>query len=301
MNSDKNWILPHKNVKILTKKRALGVSSMEIKKPKIVIAGTSKSGTTALYFKIKNSMPRFARGTFEIRRYEPRFFDNIFGVVAKIFCHYKKEDLDTYKDFDKKILLVRDPRDIAISTLLYGGGFEWIYNKDKERILEWINLIMEKEKNPSSVSVKNLGEYLLNNEGVNPFFKHFERMIKETVNFRERYKDYFMLKYEDLIRGEISSLEDYLGFKLVEHNTVGNKFSRVVRTKGSDNWRNWFTEEDIAFFKSLLTEYLEKFEYNAADWKLNENPKILPEHASGYVLRILNERREGDKLEKISI
>ncbi len=274
---------------------------MKIKNPKIVIAGAGKSGTTALYFKVKNSMPRLCRGTIEVKKYQPRIFDNFIGVVAKIFCNFDEKYIDTYNGFDKKILLVRDPRDIAISTLLYGGGYHWIHDKSNKIILEWINLIIKKEKQPNSVSVRELGKYLVNDKGVNMFLYLLRGMISNTVDFREKYKDYFIVKYEDLITGEISHLEDFLGFKLVKENEVDSKFSRVVRSKSSGSWRNWFTEEDIVFFKPLLMKYLQKYDYNTTDWEINPRPTILPENASRYVLRILNERREGDKLEKIKI
>ena len=88
---------------------------------KIVIAGLPKSGTTALFYKIKNSLPRNAKGLFEPFKYIPNPEDEKFDLVAKILFwpNRLEADYDSWGCFDKKIMIIRDPRDRYISEFLY--------------------------------------------------------------------------------------------------------------------------------------------------------------------------------------
>src|SRR5690606_15023024 len=85
---------------------------------KIVIAGQGKSGTAALFHKIRAAVPDSTRLLFEPRAYEPEPDDG--HVLAKVLIDPPGYvDFSTFEPFDKKILIVRDPRDNLISRLLY--------------------------------------------------------------------------------------------------------------------------------------------------------------------------------------
>lgn len=83
---------------------------------KILIAGQAKSGTTALFYALKQTLPRKYTCLFEPRGYAAANRDEC--VLAKVLINpsVKVEDFET---FNKKILIVRDPRDNLVSRLLY--------------------------------------------------------------------------------------------------------------------------------------------------------------------------------------
>ena len=98
---------------------------------KIVIYWLAKSGTMALFYKLKNSLPPDLICLFEPRSFAPsvlkqRGFRALLGrrrepdVLAKVlpFRPAAPADVDSFSAFDKQILLVRDPRDRLISRLL---------------------------------------------------------------------------------------------------------------------------------------------------------------------------------------
>lgn len=122
---------------------------------KTVIAGLGKSGTTILFYTIKKSSPY--RGDikclFEPTSYllEKEKHNPKQAILAKILI---KEGViyDSFKEFDKKIKLVRDPRDVSVSDLLYGGGFHRIWHKSTNEIAAKIELLKKKVFNPDRVS-----------------------------------------------------------------------------------------------------------------------------------------------------
>ena len=105
----------------------------------------------------------------------------------------------------------------------------------------------------------------------------------------DRLGDHLTLKYEDMVAGRIAPLEAYMGLSLDRQVEVGLEHDHVTRTKGHGDWRNWFLEEDVEYFKPIVNSYLERFGYSA-DWRISENPVICEAHCSGYVARTVRER-----------
>jgi len=122
---------------------------------KILISGLGKSGTTALFFRIKNSMPENTKTLFEPEKYIPHAHDQNKAVLAKILLYKPQEiDYESFSCFDKKILIIRDPRDRLISMLLY-RAWNSFYGDD-HKVSKFLELLRKKELRPSSVSVLNI-------------------------------------------------------------------------------------------------------------------------------------------------
>lgn len=86
---------------------------------KIVVMGLGRTGTTALFFTLKQAM---AADTYCL--FEPRSFVAPPGhtphVLAKVLIgHNRDVDISGFQDFDKKLFLIRDPRDTLVSRVLY--------------------------------------------------------------------------------------------------------------------------------------------------------------------------------------
>lgn len=142
----------------------------------------------------------------------------------------------------------------------------------------------EPQKTPIIDIVKKMDDTLFKD-----ITQEWEDYTKTSIKFTQE-QNCFIFRYEDFVNDDVSELEKYLGFKLWGKSKVDNKLNRVVRTKNSGSWRNWFTQEDITYFKPLLSEYMTYFNYDNTDWKLNKNPVISPEHCSKYFRRVINEK-----------
>lgn len=266
---------------------------------KILIAGFAKTGTTGIFFKIRNSLNGICRELFESRKYEPLPLDNTYDILAKVLIGAGNYEWSykSYSGFDKKIMILRDPRDQLISYLLYRVLHSRFYN-NPEKLNILLEALRKKEKDPNSISVLYLVKLFYSLNGVifdDAIYKNETRNQTNFMSdFLEEYDDFFILKYEDFIDNRLDELEKYLGFKLTGNSEVKKDFQRVVRTKAYNNWKNWFTEEDVKYFKPLFKNFMEKYDYGD-DWTLNETKVILPEHCSGYVYRIVTEKIERDE------
>ena len=249
---------------------------------KIVIAGAARSGTTALYYALKQSLPRNYAHKFEPREYVPTRADN--GVLAKIIINSVKR-IESFDSFDKRIFLIRDPRDVAVSAVLYR-----IYNArepiDPAQLDHYLRGVEQKHRDPGSISLVELQSRLsplLRIDNLEPYNRRRARS-----DFGAEHPDYFAYKYEDFIAGRYDALEDYLGFKITFSGAVDAKHNRVARTKDAGGWRDWFTPEDVEYYRPLWQEFLVKYGYDP-DWELSASPRIAAEHSTAYVKRMLEE------------
>jgi hypothetical protein len=295
---------------------------------RILIVGLSKSGTTALFYKIKGSMPKGTTTFFEPKEDKQLFHKLNNNICCKVllkenlfFTKSTKSFFDKiYYIFDKKIFIVRDPRDNMISRMLYSGYFDLFAKNPERKLKNMIEILKNKEKYPNKISFidtykllarnTNIFEYLFNircykNRDFLKMFKYFFRgyytpIIKEEyelrcdvpIKFIKEYPNYFIFKYEDMVDNiNVNYLEKFIGMKL-RNTSVDKIHLRVVRSKSYGAWRNWFTEEDIKFFKPILKGYMLKYGYDFNDWKLNAKPKILSKNSSDYYKKLINERRK---------
>jgi hypothetical protein len=231
-------------------------------------------------------LPRTYTCLFEPRNYTAAAGDRF--VLAKVLIN-EFVNIDDFGDFHKKIFIVRDPRDNLISRLLYA-----IYNQefitDDSKVRFFIKRLEQKRRNPHSVPVIELLQVFSDLSGDNDMIERFILRHQGGFNFDPLQRSYFVYKYELFVAGQFSSLEKYLGFNLCFNGDVDVFHSRVSRTKGSGDWRNWFTEQDVKYFSSIYHAYLIKFGYDV-EWMLSPRPEILPEHSTEYVMRLVREGR----------
>jgi hypothetical protein len=254
---------------------------------RIAIHGLGKSGTTALHNQLKHTLPKY-KFYFEVNLFLNK---NQKDVISKILT-YQHFNYAYASQFDKRILMVRDPRDRVVSATLYAAwNFIPFWNpKNGDKFLE---LVKQKEKDPNSVSMADLRECISGTKFVAPLLDHEDTLIKTLKRWREL--DYFTIKYEDYVDGKTEALEEYLGFKLSENRDIPDEHKRVARSKTYGEWKNWFTYSDITSFKPQMNKFMEKFGYNndwLSDWEeeLNDKPVINPEYSSKYVEKLQKER-----------
>ena len=250
---------------------------------RILIVAPSKSGSSAVFDAIKQSLPAEHRGAYIFER------GNVPAegpVLFKFIIGYSDEVLPDYKPstFDKKLYLVRDPRDMMVSRLLY-TPYNCAVTSDMPA---FFNRLLAKEQDPAAVSMLDLFEPL-RWENDAPVLDWAMNMMYKWLTYDQ--SGHFRVRYEDFVAGFNLGLEKYLGFPLRFNGYVDGSWQRVERRIIPGDWRNWFTPKDVEFFSRQpeFTVPLADFGYDT-NWHTAAEPRIPPKHSSEYVKGILAER-----------
>ena len=258
---------------------------------KIFILGVGKSGTTALVYKVAGGLPNcqaFSGGQpgKYIGDYENAVYKHTYeerkGKSFELYTEHLKRE-----HYDRKIWMARDPRDSAISRMLY----RWHrgFRGSKQQYQNHLELVLAKERDPRSVPFYEICRYT----GHNKWPRSTEEVIEEE---RNRYQnmcqfvktlgdDWILFKYEEMVAKDFDLLNSYLGFKIESDAEVpvSTGKAKVVRKKAAGDWRHWFVEEDVELFKPAYLSYMELIGYDCNDWSVNPNPVIEPRYSSEYM------------------
>ena len=257
----------------------------------ILILGHGKSGTTIFVFKVAAGLPNcqaFAGGfpVKDLGDYENAVFKYTYnarkGRTLELFDDYTKEI-----SFDRKIWVARDPRDVAVSEMLY----RW-HNGHKGRRKQYrahLAIVQKKEADPRAVPFHVICRYTSQGDWPMTSDEVIEKMrvrYQTTHDFvKSLGSDWFIFKYEDMISRNFNALHEYLGFEIDDNAQIPSttKKTKVARKKASGDWRHWYTEEDVELFKPALSSYMNLIGYDCNDWALSSNPEIEPKFSSLYM------------------
>jgi hypothetical protein len=258
---------------------------------KILILGTGKSGTTALVYKVAGGLPNCQ--AFSGGRPGKYLGDYENAVYKHTYEERKGKSFDLYEEhlqkehYDRKIWMARDPRDAAVSRMLY----RWHrgYSGNQEQYEAHLDLVLKKEQNPDSIPFHVICRYA----GHNGWPVTTEEVVEEE---RVRYQsmrdfvkglgdDWYLFMYENMVGKNFSGLNEHLGFEVAADAEVPKSTgkAKVVRKKAVGDWRHWFTEEDVELFKPAYLPYMELIGYDCNDWMLSEEQVIEPEYSSEYI------------------
>ena len=258
---------------------------------KILILGHGKSGTTVFLFKVAGGLPKcqaFSGGDpgRHLGDYENAVFKHTYKErKGRTLERYL--DHSTEIDYDRKIWMARDPRDVAVSEMLYRWHKgNWGRRKQYQAHLD---LVQKKEQDPGSVPFHLLCRYI----GHDGWPLSTEEVLeKERFRYQQMHdfvknlgSDWFIFRYEDMIEKNLDALNEYLGFHIKDDAEIPTttKKSKVARKKATGDWRQWFTEEDVELFKPIYLPYMQLIGYDCDDWTLSPEPKIDPEFSSRYI------------------
>jgi hypothetical protein len=267
---------------------------------KILILGTGKSGTTALVYKMAGGLPNCKAfsggrpgkytGDYENAVYK-HTYEQSKGKSFELFREHLKREY-----YDRKVWIARDPRDVAVSRMLY--RWQKGYKGQKEQYQAHLQLVLDKEKDPGAVSFAEICRYV----GYNGWPRPVEEVIEEE---RLRYQnmtdfvkglenDWFLFTYEDMIAKNYQALNAYLGFNVQDEAEVpaSTGKAKVVRKKATGDWRHWFTQEDIELYKPAYLPYMEAISYDCDDWSVNAIPVIEPEFSSIYMQQLAQRKKK---------
>jgi len=267
---------------------------------KVMILGTGKSGTTAMVYKVAGGLPdcrAFSGGKpgKYIGDYENAVYKHTYHEgKGKTFEAYR-EHLATH-DYDRKIWMARDPRDVAVSRMLY----RWHKGTlgSRKQYEAHLDVVRRKEKNPLSVSFSEICRYT-GYEGW-PADKtalveeERDRYLKMSDFVRSLGDDWYLFKYEDMVAGSYGALNAYLGFEVTGDAEVpsGTGKAKVIRKKATGDWRHWFTPEDVELLKPSYRPYMEAVGYDLGDWELEPDPVIEPQFSSEYMQGLVKKAKK---------
>ena len=263
---------------------------------KIFILGHGKSGTTVFLYKVAGGLenceafaggdPGKHLGVYENAVYKHTFKERK-GRTFESYLEHVRE-----VDYDRKIWVARDPRDIAISEMLY----RWHkgHRGQNKQYLAHLEIVQKKEQNPAAVPFHVICSYIGQN---NWPMTADEVMDREKARYRHMHDfvksleaDWFVFKYEDMIDKNFAPLNQYLGFQVKDEAEIPKttKKSKVARKKAYGDWREWFTEEDVEFYRPVYSPYMDLVGYDSNDWTLSSKPAINPEFSSQYIKNMVH-------------
>jgi hypothetical protein len=161
-----------------------------------------------------------------------------------------------------------------------------------------LNLVLKKEQDPRSVPFYEICRYTGHNVWPRDKESVFEEEKVRYLRMRDFVEslgdDWFMYRFEDMVDKKFDVLNTYLGFDTAADGEVptGTGKEKVVRKKAYGDWRHWFTEEDVSFFKTTYTPYMQAVGYNCSDWDLSPEPLIEPQFSSEYMKNLPRKARK---------
>ncbi len=257
---------------------------------RVLIVGEGKSGTTALLRSVSSAIGDPTE-IFEPQQMTAEDIQPSSLVVKKLLLNWKANENQLIDRFDKRIFIVRDPRDRIVSHMLYDA-----YNRadvlDAEQREKWLTALGRKTRNPSGIPVVRL---------INSWWRltrsdllsHYVRSLDRSTGFNRRVgKQFFTLSYEDYVDQKFDAVNDYLGFELAP-GVVKESESRVARSSTHGEWRRWFTDLDVEVFRPMSHEWLRQHGYDHTDWELRPDESLDPATTVDYVQSLFERRPIG--------
>lgn len=265
----------------------------------ILISGQGKTGTTGVYNAVKDALT--AAGArfnphFEPTRPEPLLalgrYDPQVPVLTKVMSQRLDDVRVRYADFDRRVMTVRDPRDVVISRLLFFPLIRrTVQRADEAAVDRFLEALRAKEADPASRSVVELHELAGELGLTQASWQGLVEGLDQTTKQIDRH-DFHVVAYEDFVEDRLDDLGAYLGMTVSNPAAAGSAWlDHIPRSMSRGEWRNWFTEHDADFFGELFEDYMRRHGYDPGE-RPSDEPKIDPATASEYVERKLASRRE---------
>ena len=254
---------------------------------RILIIGEGKSGTTALLRSVSAALDdpveSFEPVSIEASDLEPDVL-----VVKKLLLNWKRPEAELLPRFDKRIWIVRDPRDRLISHLLY-DAYNQAPSLNAKKRARWVDAVRAKAENPSGVPFLEVTRAWWDISGVD-LLSHYVRAVDRARRFARRPgAEFFVVKYEDYVEQNFTALEEYLGLTLAT-GVVRKNETRVARSGSHSEWRRWMTPEDLRVFQPLSNDWLRTHGYDHKDWQLEPVDQFDPTTTYEYVQSLFERR-----------
>lgn len=253
----------------------------------ILVIGLAKSGTSILMYRISKGIanaqeyfePRAEAGQADIAFHQEVCRRPGHAVVKIVYHPNQPEQLQQIIPlYDKVVWIIRDPRDQMISEFFYVWFRE--HAPAQELFLQALARTRQKESDPATVPFYQLAGLVFPP-------RRQERIYNKVLRVLESLRPHlFVLHYEDLMGSQLEALHRYLGFSINTRAQVSIHYRRVARSRKADNWRRWFTPEDVAVYQPILHSYLDALGYDPNDWALTPVSALPAREGSEYMIRL---------------
>ena len=237
-----------------------------------LIAGLAKSGTTMLFSRIQSALS----GSDTACYFEPDTEDAIADILdnaaaqntlTKVLIGRVKSTTAGIAEFDRNVMIYRDPRDQFVSMLLY-LFYDFQLSGDQAGYDKCYAALERKLNDPEAVSCIDLWNTVSATVGRAPF-NVFDNLHREQRAYFEAFAP-CRARYEQLLDNDWQELENYLGLTLSGDDTrVPDDLKRVTRSKGYGDWRLWLTESDIQTTNEQWDENLAWLNYEPGTAQLD--------------------------------
>lgn len=252
----------------------------------IAIVGQGRGGTSCLYYAIVDALKK--QGHSVLATYERYGRDMFAGfarhsrdrwVVAKFLTTQPGWDPSLVKGIPRRLQITRDPRDTAVSVMLFSAVAlaKQPPGKRSDTLKEWVEMLQRKEQDPHSVDLCDLYEFILK-ALVKDARAMWDMRWQVPIAVFDTIEPYHV-RLEALVE-DPTVVSDYLGFDI--HLAPPPEGKQHVLRSGRSTWANWFTPRDVAYFRPVMQPFMKKFGY-ADDWVLAEDPRVDPLESSQYV------------------
>lgn len=194
-------------------------------------------------------------------------------------AHEQTIDLDVLARFDKRIVLLRDPRDRLISSLLFG-----LHGKTQTNLDRIINLLHKKETNANTYPFVSLVLDIYPHMREKDLLQRVHKTHDLINPLTREPNNLITIKYEALMNSDFVKLENYLDICISESVEVPDHHAYGKRISSTQQWKYWFTEADVKFFSPIMNPILELYGYDE-DWVLTPQPYIAKAECTQFVLR----------------
>jgi hypothetical protein len=261
-----------------------------------LVIGLAKSGTTVISSTIKKSLGLPA---FYMEKKHAHFFTSKKVAASSAMVKLLFEDWVTRPNilnaivanefpvkFQKSVAIIRDPRDVILSFLLWRSAIELaLYQPDK--IEPWLDVLRRKETHPQELTLVDLHSELsrilskpIQIRSLRPKLQKYNALIT-----RWRDKPLHVVRYEDFIDGNHKALEAYLGTTITDDRDPGI-FVNVPRSKSHGNWKSFFTPKDVTTCRQIFGTILTDGGYE--DTGLTPVDSLSPDLFSRYVEKVFH-------------
>ncbi|WP_111976375.1 hypothetical protein [Algibacillus agarilyticus] len=255
---------------------------------RILILSLSRSGSTALYYQILAEMPKSTLEIFEPSIDLLKLKDLPSQCIAKVIIDSSRmESLSPLiEKFDHVIVLVRDPRDRLVSSMLFA-----MHGVDKEELDRRLHHLKQKSESPIETPFLDLIANIYPGWTVEKVCKQVStdlKLVDEVLCFSKRC---ICIKYEMFIQNSIEDLRDQLGLNSHGQYSIPEKHAYGKRRVKSGDWKNWFLSSDVTHLKPFMQPFILNYQYEAT-WEHSESPCIPLKHSIDFVLNAYHKNIE---------
>jgi hypothetical protein len=258
-----------------------------------LIAGLAKSGTTILFSRLREALPDPVLTYFEPDQDQQLADILAAGAVdttlTKVLIGRVTADNALLRDFERHVLIYRDPRDQFISMLLY-LFYDFQLSGDSGGFRQARDALQDKVNDPERYSTIELYNTVAGLVGRAPIGV-FNNLHREQQAYIERFSPH-LLRYEDFIDGKLGGVEGYLSLSLKNKAEVADSYTRVARSRAYGDWKNWLNQEDQDYLQGEWGSTLQRLGYPLVP-QLENGPCISRSTSLDYVDQFDPSARQG--------